>query len=168
LSVSETGSEEIARLVMEVLPRLMRLIGSTVPKTEEGLGFRSVTQLHVMKHLTERAWLVSELAQEMRLSVPTVSVAVDSLVRRGLVERGETSTDRRTNPLSLTPDGIQCWQTAREHAIAVLGQVLGQISDPERASLIQGMAAVARVLDSVSSGTPVCLPKHLHSKELVP
>jgi DNA-binding MarR family transcriptional regulator len=133
---------------MEVLPRLMRLIGSTVPKPEEGLGFRSVSQFRVLKHLAERPWMVSELAQAMRLSVPTVSVTVDSLVRRGLVERGEASDDRRVNPLSLTPEGARCWQAAQDHAIAVLGQILGQIPAPETAALVRGLAAVSRALDA--------------------
>lgn len=162
------GPEEIARIVMEVFPRLMRVIGTTLPKPEEGLGLRSVTQMRVLKYLAERPWLVSELAHEMKLSAPTVSVAVDSLVRRGLVERGEASDDRRANPLSLTPNGARCWQVARDHAITVLEQIFGQIPTPERVALFQGLAAVAQVIDATSSDASACIPTNSHSKELVP
>ena len=168
MSATEVGPEEIARIVMEVFPRLMRLIGATVAKPEEGLGLRSITQMRVLKHLAERPWLVSELAQVMMLSVPTVSVAVDGLVRRGLVVRGEASDDRRANPLSLTPEGVRCYQAAWDHTSAVLGQILGQIPAPHRAALVQGLAAVARALDAASSDTTACIPMNSHSKELIP
>ena len=146
----------------------MRVIHATIPDSEHQLSIRSATQFRVLKHLVERPWLVSELAHVMRLSVPTVSVAVDSMVRRGLVARGEASDDRRAIPLSLTPEGARCWQAAMDHAIAVLGRVVEQVHEADRAALAQGLTAVARALDAASSDAPTCMPKNSHSKELVP
>ncbi len=163
---TEVEPEEVARL-FEVFPRLLRAIATTAFKHGEDPAFRSLTQLHVVKHLAERPWLVSELAQEMRLSAPTVSVAVESLVRRGLVQRGEASDDRRANPLTLTAEGERCYQDARERVIDALGGILEQVPSEDRTAFVQGVNAVARVLDVHSSATEASAShSDLDSKEL--
>lgn len=132
----------------------------------EDLGLRSMTQFRVLKRLAQRPWLVSELAHDLKLTVPTVSVAVDGLVRRGLVERGEATDDRRANPLSLTAEGVRCYTTAFELMLAAFGRVFERMLPQERAALSEGLAALTRALDVASPESLDCMSADLHSKGL--
>src|SRR5512146_1912451 len=101
----------------------------------------SVTQFRVLKRLAQQPWLVSELAHSLQLSVPTVSVAVDSLVRRGLVERAEAAHDRRAIVLQLTEAGLRSNEAFQERAVAALLQVVERLSAEDQAALATGLAA---------------------------
>ncbi len=50
---------------------------------------------------------VRQVAKTLRLSPSRTSRIVDSLVRRGLVDRGTTDSDRRRQMLTLTSGGLQ-------------------------------------------------------------
>jgi len=146
--------EELARLELEVLPRLMRLVAAAASETEQGAaGFLSVTQFRVLKRLARRSWLGTELAQELNVTPPTVSGAIDSLVRRGLVERGETPADRRVVPLRLTSEGRRCLDAVQERAVVALTRIVERIRPEERTALELGLKALGRVLDC-RSGLP--------------
>jgi len=141
--------EELARLELEVLPRLMRLVAAAAGESGPGThGFLSVTQFRVLKRLARGPWLGSDLAQALRLTPPTVSSAIDSLVRRGLVERGETPEDRRAVPLQLTAEGRACLDAVQEKVISVLTPLLQQLEPEERAALNHGLRALARAMAS--------------------
>ncbi|MCL4370907.1 MAG: MarR family transcriptional regulator [Chloroflexi bacterium] len=144
---SGPGAEELARLEIEVLPRLMRLVVATASENSPE-GFLSMTQFHVLKRLARGPWLGSELAQELRITPPTVSAAIDSLVRRGLVSRGEIPEDRRAVPLQLTPEGRRCLEAVQERMVLALAGILEQIAPEERLALQTALKALARVTAS--------------------
>ncbi len=146
-ALSEATPEQIALLWLDVLPRVMRMVtaAATTEEAEQGLG---VTQFRILKRLRQRPWLGSELAHSLKVTPPTVSAAVDGLVRRGLVERSEASEDRRSIPLRITPSGIHCFELAQQHALAVLARLVEQTSPAERRALAQGLGALSRVMES--------------------
>jgi DNA-binding MarR family transcriptional regulator len=83
------------------------------------------------------------LAETLRSDPPYVSVAVDDLVRRGLVVRTEDPADRRRKIVTVTPDGARAAARADElmltppavlaalpaDELAVLDRVLGGLAD---------------------------------------
>lgn len=166
MSTTRLRSADVARLGIDVLPRLMRTIVVLGGHPTES-SIVSVTQFRVMKRLAQRPWLVSELAHSLQLSVATISVAVDSLVRRGLVQRGEAAGDRRAIVLRLTPEGVRSFEAALEHALGALLQIVDRLPDEDQAALATGLAAVARALDEIAAtrGTDASI-EHQPSTEL--
>jgi DNA-binding MarR family transcriptional regulator len=67
------------------------------------LSFTQVKLLLVLRDSDGLA--VKELGARLNLSLPATSRAVDLLVQRGLVERTESSTDRRSRLVALLPPG---------------------------------------------------------------
>lgn len=148
MSSTTSGSAELARLGVDVLPRLMRTLHVLSAHPAE-LNVTSITQFRVLKRLVQHPWLVSELAHSLQLSVPTVSVAVDSLVRRGLVERNEAVGDRRAVLLSLTAEGVRSFEAASERFLDALLQIIERLPEEDQQALRQGLAAVAQALDEI-------------------
>jgi DNA-binding MarR family transcriptional regulator len=91
-----------------------RLIGEY-----ERLGL-SFTQLKALTHADRGEPTVKELAEQLGLSLPGCSRAVDLLVRRGLMDRREDPTDRRAKRVSVTDAGhelVRALDDARRSAI---------------------------------------------------
>ncbi len=144
-TLSDAASEQLARLGLDVLPRVMRLVAAAA--TEESEQLLSITQFRILKRISHGPKLGSELAQALRITPPTVSAAIDSLVRRGLVERCEDTEDRRAIPLQITPAGIHCFGVTQQRALTVLIQLVEQMSPAQRRALAQGLDALGEVLE---------------------
>ena len=146
-TVPDETSEQLARLWLDVLPRLMRLL-STAATVEDLDHPLSPLQFRILKGLSHGPKLGSGLAQALHITPPTVSAAIDSLVRRGLVERCEPADDRRAIPLRITSAGIHCYQAAQQRALAVLTRLVEGMPPAERDALARGLDALGEALDS--------------------
>ncbi len=61
-----------------------------------------------MEHLkNDRGFLASEIAESLGVSRPNITVLVNSLIKKGLVEQGSDPDDRRRKRLHLTAKGWQ-------------------------------------------------------------
>ena len=68
----------------------------------------SFTQVKMILLLEDRGELsVKDVAGALNLSLPAASRAIDGLANRGLVDRREDVTDRRSKIVSLRPGGRQ-------------------------------------------------------------
>ena len=146
MAAVQTDVTALARLGVEVLPRLMRAVASRTFRGD-GPPVASMTQFRLLRRLSERSWLTSELALSMKLSAPTVSAAVDSLVRQGLVERGEATGDRRAIPLHMTEKGVRSYEAALQRAHGALLQIIDRLSPADQVALETAMRAVSAVLE---------------------
>jgi DNA-binding MarR family transcriptional regulator len=143
----EATSEQVSLLVLDVLPRLMRFVVTSAGPGEPGLPL-SVTQFRILKRLAGRPWLGGALAHELRITPPTVSATIDSLVRRGLVERGEPVDDRRAVPLRLTDAGARCFEDTQRRALTALRGIAEQMEPEDRSALARGIQSIATILNS--------------------
>lgn len=83
------------------------------------LEFKTMMNLGVFEEQTN--YCLADIAGTTGASMPAVSRAVDSLVRKGLVSRVEDPEDRRRRLLSLTEEGHQLANAA------LLGRAVGAV-----------------------------------------
>jgi DNA-binding MarR family transcriptional regulator len=99
-----------------------------------GLSFGRVRAL---KRLTEKPLALNELARAMSTDAPAATVAVNALVKQGLVVRTPHPTNGRIKLVSLTPAGramVNRVKSVTEHAPpAFTGLSLQELSVLERA-----------------------------------
>jgi len=115
-AIAETDTEEITPEAKETAARLTAMLrhvfrydrGSLLRVIEEsGL---TLTQSKVLLELgglgpCAEAWQVGDLAELFGVSVPSMSRAVEALVREGLATRLEDPDDRRVRQIGITPKG---------------------------------------------------------------
>ncbi len=142
---------EAAELLLEAVPRLMRLIASEAQASgiSEAL---TVSQLRALGVLARGQRLPSELARELRVTPATASEVADLLVRRGLVERGAHPEDRRVTLLRITPAGESLYTSARKRSLAALGSLLGRLTPTEAEALRRGLTPLLSILQEKRSG----------------
>jgi MarR family transcriptional regulator, transcriptional regulator for hemolysin len=120
--IAERAAAEVGPEAQETAARLTALFrhlflydrGNQLRVIEEsGL---SMTQCKALLELgglggTEEAWQVSDLAELFGVSVPSMSRAVDALVRDGLATRVEDPDDRRARQVRITAKGNDLVET---------------------------------------------------------
>jgi DNA-binding MarR family transcriptional regulator len=84
-----------------------------------------------------------DLAAAERVSAPTMTKVVGSLVDAGMVDRVPDVTDRRAHHLSLTPAGRTVLRQVRSERTARLAERLAQLSPAERHLLERALPVLA-------------------------
>jgi len=104
-------------------------------------------QLWALRTIAIRRGLtIGELAGEMYLHISTVSVLLDRLEERGLVDRERSAPDRRIVRLQLTPAGREILYRAPEPPRSLLARRLKSMSEREQMGIRDGVRRLARLM----------------------
>ncbi len=131
---------------LEVLPAVVRALRHAAAAPGPNSQGLTLTQFRLLRALSEHCVRTSELAARLEVTPATVSVAIDGLVRRGLVERLPSAGDRRAVPLGLTAEGRQNLDEALARQQSLLAGLLADLTVPERRALTVGLSGLVRVL----------------------
>jgi DNA-binding MarR family transcriptional regulator len=82
---------------------------------------------------------LSDVAEHIGLTLPSLSKIVDGLVTRKLVTRQRHPTDRRRMTLALTARGQTALESSRAATRACLAEDLAALSDHQRATIVQAL-----------------------------
>lgn len=108
--------------------------------TEAGL---TLTQRQILAALASRKtpMFVTQVAEDLVLTKPTVSDSVSTLVRKGLVEKVRSTTDARAVELRLTPQGEALASTAGVWPGSLLGAT-NHLNGEERVNFLRSLIKV--------------------------
>ncbi len=95
----------------------------------------------------------SDLAEELRLDLSTVSRHVTALVDRGLLDRVSDPTDARAQQILLTPEGEAVFAEVVANRAAILGAAVRGWSAADRRRLVEGLERLAEDLAEGSGDT---------------
>lgn len=85
----------------------------------------------------------TKVAQALAVTVPGVTMWLDRLERRGLVERKRSEADKRVQNLSVTPEGLALVSSALTQLLEADQVILQRLSRGERHLLIDLLHKVA-------------------------
>jgi DNA-binding MarR family transcriptional regulator len=103
----------------------------------------SFFRIKALRRIAARPSRMSELATRLGTDRPYLSLVVDDLVKRGLVERHQHPTDRRSKIVKATPEGL----AVADRANAIMGT-----PPPQLAALPpEDLAALDRILTSLGA-----------------
>jgi len=134
-------TDECTREVLEVVPLMMQVI-RTQMRSQRIPGL-SVPQFRTLAYLQRHPGAtLSDVAEHLGLTLPSMSKLIDGLVGQDLVTREVSPADRRYLTLILSPLGQTTFQSARQATQIQLARLLATLSDAERAIIIQAMQAL--------------------------
>jgi DNA-binding MarR family transcriptional regulator len=131
-------AEECAAQLLEVVPSIMRSIRAQM-RSYRGVEL-SVPQFRSLAFITaHKGASLSDLAENIGLTLPSASKLVDGLVIRELVQRDACVDDRRRVKLSLTHSGWSTWRVAYQATQESLAELISALSDIDRAQIIESL-----------------------------
>ncbi len=129
---------DCARRVLEVVPSVMRAVRAEMRRHRA--SDLSVSQFRALVFLSRHEGAsLSDVADHIGLTLPSMSNMIDGLVERRLVTRKDLPADRRRNTLSLTRAGREIEEAARAAAQSALAHRLNALSASDRAKVAQAM-----------------------------
>src|SRR5512136_916163 len=133
-----TLPDACAQEILEVVPAVMRTIRTEMRRHRT--ADLSVPQFRTLAFIDRQADAsLSDVAEHIGLTLPSMSKIVDGLVARNLVTRQTHATDRRRMMLALTPRGQTALQTSRAATRACLAEDLVALSDRQRETIAQAL-----------------------------
>jgi DNA-binding MarR family transcriptional regulator len=88
------------------------------------------------------------LVAETLVTSGTMTNRIDRLLRRGLVERRPSDTDRRGVIVRLTPDGMHTVDSAMEVLLDHERELLADLPDTERDALVTALRSLLRSFEA--------------------
>jgi DNA-binding MarR family transcriptional regulator len=127
-----------AHELMDIAPKIMQFIRVEM---RHGRGSDlSIPQFKALRYIQRNPdSSLSDLADFLGLTLPSVSKLVDGLVKQELVSRQESTADRRRLTLVLTQSGESIVDSARDATQANLIKILGGLSEDELQTVHQAM-----------------------------
>src|SRR5512143_2479701 len=133
-----TSPDACAQEVLEVVPIVMRTIRAELRRHRAAdLSIPQFRTLAFIDRNTDAS--LSDVAEHIGLTLPSMSKIVDGLVTRKLVTRQTAPDDRRRMTLALTARGQTALQTSRAATRACLAEDLATLSDRQRETIVQAM-----------------------------
>jgi DNA-binding MarR family transcriptional regulator len=127
-----------ARELMDTAPQILQAIRMEMRR---GRGSDiSIPQFRTLAFIQRNPdSSLSNLAEHLGLTLPSVSKLVDGLVKQRLITRQESTTDRRCLTLLLTDAGASIVNSARTGAQANLAKKLGNLTKDEQETIHQAL-----------------------------
>lgn len=136
-----TSPAVCAQAILDVVPQVMRTIRTEMRKHRA--ADLSVSQFRTLAFIDRNAKAsLSDAADHIGLTLPSMSKIVDGLVTRKLITRQTDPTDRRRMTLALTKSGQTALEASRAATRACLAESLAALTDAERASVVKAMEAL--------------------------
>ena len=138
--VRRSNKDEVGAI--RALARVARLL-------ERSSGELNLAHYRVLSAIAEGDERASRVADRLTLGKPTVSAAVDSLTKRGLLLREDVADDRRATTLSLTPAGEDALAAVDREMLGYLDELLARTPDP--AAVLESLGQLGKALDEVAA-----------------
>ncbi len=138
--VRRSNKDEVGAI--RALARVARLL-------ERSSGDLNLAHYRVLSAIAEGSERASRVADRLALGKPTVSAAVESLTKRGLLLREDVAADRRATTLSLTPAGEEALAAVDREMLGYLDELLARTSDPAR--VLESLGQLGTALDEVAT-----------------
>ena len=148
-----TSPDVCAQEILEVVPSIMRNIRTEM--RHHRAADLSVPQFRTLAFVDRGDKpSLSDVAEHIGLTLPSMSKIVDGLVARKLVTRETHSTDRRRLVLALTRSGQTALETSRKATRACLAENLAMLSDAERANIVRALETLRPLFSGKKEVSP--------------
>lgn len=108
----------------------------------------SVSQVYALGSIARWGPLtMTDLAEDLHLSVSTLSRVVDQLVRKRLVQREQSREDRRVWYLAVSATGGSLWREIDDGLVGIDREILASLPPAERPSVIRAVRLLSEATD---------------------
>lgn len=147
MAASEHARNQAVDRFWETVPPLWSTIRAHIRALATGNYDITVEQFHVLRYVRRGTDSMSELATAKNISRPAISQAVEALVKKGLLTRVQSTTDRRCVDLTLTPEGTALLDSVFSQTRSWMKKRMKTLTADELESISKAMPALSKMLD---------------------
>jgi len=161
-----TGIKHDAELIESLFPKIMRALFR--PDECDPINQLPMAQLRLMRVLFSQPHTVGELAEELNMSLSSVSQLVHRLAEVGYAETTSDDQDKRFKNVSLTPLGRELMSNRRANRVSKAEAALGTLSDGERTEIMASLKSLLSACESQFPTDPETLVLTAEIEQILP
>lgn len=128
MSIEKTINE----LLVELFHEIIDIEEKTIRKNKK-FSKMTTNDMHVIEAIgPDEAKTMSTVAKTLNVTLGTLTIAVNSLVKKGYVNRVRSEKDRRVVLVSLTKEGMQAYRHHQKFHDEMIQSVIETLEDDER------------------------------------
>lgn len=129
---------EINRMLVEVYDDVNRIEEYSI---KQGVfNDLSITEIHTIEAVgLYGSKTMSEVAAELKITMGTLTTAVDKLIKKGYLERSRSDTDRRIVNVSLTKRGKLAYRIHEKFHLDMVQAVILEFTEEEEEVLLSAL-----------------------------
>lgn len=134
-------SSELDVLLVGVYRSVMKLEELILRSVEDQIDL-SISELHMLDAISkggDRGLTISDIAQKLEITLPSVTVAINKMVKKGYVQKLRSQKDGRVIHVVLTRQGKRINMAHRYFHEQMVRSVAEMIDDDEKKVLLNGM-----------------------------
>ena len=138
---------DIVSTLNEMLVKLFRSINVIEERAIRTGEYRDVTanDMHVIEAIgTEEAKNMTSVARSLDVTTGTLTIAINSLVKKGYVDRVRSEEDRRVVLISLSDKGKRAYLHHREFHDQMIDAVIEELTEEEQQVLEKALRKLNR------------------------
>ena len=135
-----------ASALLDAMPKAMGWIRTTMRAAMR--DELTVPQFRILVHLSKRGPLTNgALAERQGVSIAAMSRMVETLVKKGLVDRESSVVDRRALVIAVTPKGLSLFGRSHTAVQRSLAAKISALSVDDQEALARGAALIGGLFD---------------------
>ena len=128
MSIEKTINE----LLVELFHEIIDIEEKTIRKNKK-FSKMTTNDMHVIEAIgPDEAKTMSTVAKTLNVTLGTLTISVNSLVKKGYVNRVRSEKDRRVVLVSLTKEGMQAYRHHQKFHDEMIQSVIETLEDDER------------------------------------
>ncbi|WP_164918981.1 MULTISPECIES: MarR family winged helix-turn-helix transcriptional regulator [Acutalibacteraceae] len=135
----DSFEKDLNELLVDTFRSILKVEEDTLRSTKIDL---SISELHLLEAVgknREQGRTISELAQELDITLPSVTVAINKLLKKGYVQKKKSGEDARMVYVILTKQGSKVDHAHRYFHRQMVRQVSSGFSEEEKQILARGI-----------------------------
>ncbi|MBP9115981.1 MAG: MarR family transcriptional regulator [Acidimicrobiia bacterium] len=141
----QTLNNELEDEIVTTIFKFMALIRGK--KTDSSASELTLAQLHCVIAINDTSPSMAEIANELELSMPTITVTIDKLVKLNYVVRKTDPSDRRVVRVTLTTQGKKITQKMRDQKAEIIKSAISKLSVSDRKKTREVMVSLLGALE---------------------
>lgn len=126
----------LARQILEIAPLVMRTVSAELRQSDHFLATSHFRVLWILEHHPQT---LSELAEKLMVSLPTMSNSITILEERGWVTRTRSAEDRRKVLIEIAPAGRDVLAMVRDQTETRVAEIIHVLDAEERDKVSAGL-----------------------------
>ncbi len=141
----ESFSEELNRMLVDTFRSILKVEEQLIKSTN---NFNlSINELHLIEAVgknTEKGRTISDIAEDMEITLPSVTVAINKLLAKGYVKKERCTNDGRVVYVTLTEQGQRINAVHQYFHIRMVRAVTKDLSEDEKTVMLNGIVKLDR------------------------
>lgn len=136
----------VSKQLIEIFENVLRIENESIV-SEYGKKM-SMTEIHTIAAIgMEELASMSEIASKLHITVGTLTVAVNNLVKKGFAERYKSEQDRRVVKIGLTKQGRKIFLMHEEFHRCLAAALMKNLETEQREAVVQALENLTEFIE---------------------